>query len=396
MIRADAVVVGLGAMGAATIYQLAKLGVKVVGIDAHHPPHTFGSTHGETRITRQAIGEGEQFVPLVLRAHQIWREIEAETGARLLNECGGLIMARTSCGNSLHGRADFLGTTFHTARTFGILHESLNASEMAYRFPQFVLQGDDLGYFEPGAGYLDPEACVRAQLQLAVQHGARVLTGRRASWRAAGPHEGDGAVVDTGDEQIRASTIVLAGGAWLPQLAPLLKPKLSVRRQVLHWFALDGTVEYSPGRFPVFIYSWGADDAEAYYGFPSLGATVGSEVACIKVAAEQRTQQTDPDAIQAAATEDEVADMYTRHVHGRMRGITERSVRTATCFYTSTADANFIIDRLPDSPQVIVVSACSGHGFKHSAAIGEAVAEMVRDGATPARLLPFALRGVAS
>ena len=389
MIRAEAVVIGLGAMGAATTYQLAKLGVKVVGVDAYRPPHAFGSTHGETRITRQAIGEGEQFVPLVLRAHQIWREIEAETGASLLNECGGLIMARTSCGNSLHGRADFLGTTFHTARTFGILHESLDASEIAYRFPQFALQGDERGYFEPGAGYLDPEACVHAQLQLASRYGARLITGRRATWQP----DGEGVLVDVGDEQVLASSIVVAGGAWTPHLVPLLQPKLSVRRQVLHWFALDGTADYSPDRFPVFIYSWGGDDSEAFYGFPSLGATVGSEVSCIKVATEQRMEQTDADAIQPAATDDEVAQMYARHVHGRMRGITARSVRTATCFYTSTADANFIIDRLPDSPQVIVVSACSGHGFKHSAAIGEAVAEMVRDGATPARLLPFAFKG---
>jgi sarcosine oxidase len=390
MRHADVVVIGLGAMGSATVYQLARAGIKVIGIDTFAPPHIHGSTHGETRITRQAIGEGEQFVPLVLRSHQIWRELEDQLDVRLLTTCGGLIMARSSLGSSLHGRADFLGTTFTAARRYGIAHESLDASEIRYRYPQFVLQGDEQGYFEPGAGFLDPEACVRAQLTLATTHGATVLTGCSATWR----HEpdGSGVMVGCGSEQIATKQLVLAGGAWMPHLAPLLASRLAVRRQVLHWFALDGTVNYTPAEFPVFIWSWGADDSEAFYGFPSLGSTVGGGgQMCIKLATEQRVQGAHPDETQPTASAAEIAEMHARHVAPRMLGVTATSVRTATCFYTSTADANFIVDRLPDAPGVIVVSACSGHGFKHSAAIGEAVAQMVHEGETPASLKPFAL-----
>ena len=164
----DVLVIGLGAMGAAITFQLAQAGVRVVGLDQFQPPHPLGSTHGETRITRQAIGEGERFVPLALRSHQIWREIEAETGASLLNACGGLIMTRGGQRSRLHDQQDFLGNTIRAAERFHIAHQCWDATAIAAHYPQFVLQGDEQAYFEPGAGYVAPEDCVQAQLALAV------------------------------------------------------------------------------------------------------------------------------------------------------------------------------------------------------------------------------------
>ncbi len=172
---ADVIVVGLGAMGSAALYQAAKLGARVIGIDRFIPPHDRGSSHGDTRITREAIGEGREFVPLVQRSNQIWEELEVATGRSLLTRNGALILASQSIYGDHHGSTSFLQDTISTAVEFGIAHEVLNADEIRRRYPQFKLSGDELGYFEPGAGFLRPEACIETQLALARQHGAEVF-----------------------------------------------------------------------------------------------------------------------------------------------------------------------------------------------------------------------------
>jgi len=140
----EVIVVGLGAMGSAATYQLAKRGAKVIGIDRYSPPHTLGSTHGDTRVTRLAIGEGEHFVPFAMRSHEIWRELESETGVSVMTNTGGLIMSSAS-GQSLHGSSQFLETTIAAAEKFGIKHRVLDANEIAAEFPQFVLDGSERG-----------------------------------------------------------------------------------------------------------------------------------------------------------------------------------------------------------------------------------------------------------
>ena len=150
-LRPDVLVIGLGAMGSATLYQLARRGVDVIGIDQYSPPHAFGSTHGETRITREAVGEGAAFVPLVMRSNVLWREIERESGTHLFRQCGGLILARAGRQSRMHEQRDFLGNTIKLAGQFGIAHELLDAAAIQIRFPQMQLTGDEKGYFEPGA-----------------------------------------------------------------------------------------------------------------------------------------------------------------------------------------------------------------------------------------------------
>jgi sarcosine oxidase len=187
--NADVIVIGLGAMGSATCYQLAKRGAKVIGIDKYSPPHTFGSTHGDTRITRLAIGEGEQFVPFAIRSHEIWRELESETGADLMTTTGGLIMSPAS-GDPLHGSANFLQTTINAATKFGINHRVLSAAEIAAEFPQFELDGNEKGYFEDSAGFLRPERCVATQLSLAKKSSFERtrLARRKSGSRCQGRH----------------------------------------------------------------------------------------------------------------------------------------------------------------------------------------------------------------
>ncbi|RZK75725.1 MAG: FAD-dependent oxidoreductase, partial [Methylobacterium sp.] len=152
--RVDVAVLGLGAMGSASLYQLARRGAAVIGFDRYAPPHAFGSSHGETRITRQAVGEGRAYVPFVTASHRIWRELEAETGETLMNACGALVMAPGSGVSSHHGKPDFVGRSISAARDAGIAHEVLDGAAVARRFPQFLnLAGDEKAYYEPGGGY---------------------------------------------------------------------------------------------------------------------------------------------------------------------------------------------------------------------------------------------------
>ncbi len=369
-------------MGSATLYQLATRGIDVVGIDQYSPPHAFGSTHGESRITREAIGEGAQFVPLAMRSHRLWREIERKAGVELLHQCGGLIMARTGGDSHMHAQRDFLGNTIRLAEQFDIVHEVLDANEIASRYPQFQLAGDETGYFEPGAGYLLPEACVRAQLQLAHSLGAKLQLGEQVQSIII---EGERAIVKTDRARYAPDIAIVCAGPWLPGLLKGKIPhELVVRRQTLHWFAADNPRDYAAGRFPIFIWHWGNREDDVFYGFPDLGGGV-------KIASEQMIASTTPETVARGVDPTESTAIYSTHIAGRMRGIGDRVVKSATCLYTNTSDANFVIDRLPDVPGVIVVSACSGHGFKHSAAIGEAVAEMAIAGSTPEVLRAFAI-----
>lgn len=412
----EVLVVGLGAMGSATLLQLARRGVDVLGIDRYAPPHEFGSSHGETRITREAVGEGAAFVPLARRSHQLWREFERETGKTLFDACGGLILARSGQASHMHERSHFLDNTIALAREFGIAHELLDAHAVRSRFPQLVLQGDETAYFEPGAGYLRPEACVDAQLQLARASGARIHTGEQVR---AVRREGVRAIVETDRATYSPGVTIVCAGPWLPELlGDALPCELVVRRQVFYWFEThrsrstaandgarsasdsrkprgaampdaawrDDVIDYTPARCPIFIWNWGGGPTDVFYGFPDIGSGV-------KVATEQIVDAATPDTVERGVSAAEIAAMKEMHMRGRLRGL-EHCVRTGTCLYTCAPHANFVIDRLPQCPGVIVVSACSGHGFKHSAAIGEAVAQMAAGSSTPEVLAPFRFASV--
>ena len=379
---ADVVVVGLGAMGSASLYQLARRGARVIGIDRFQPPHDRGSSHGESRITRQAIGEGEEYVPFVLRSHEIWRELEAQTGEALLFQVGGLLMTRESGSARHHGQGDFVGQSIAAARRFGIAHEVLRAGEIQQRFPQFRLVGDEIGYYEPGAGYLRPERCVAVQLDRARAHGAVARVGEtvlRIVPRAAEVE----VVTDT--ETYTAARVIVTAGAWAPTLlgGPFAK-LLGVYRQVLYWFACDEPAAFAPERFPIFIWIHGAAPTEHFYGFPLLSEG-------IKIAREQFAETTDPATVTRDVSPADIADMYATHVRGRLAGISDRCLRAETCLYTATPDSRFVIDRHPDSDRILVASPCSGHGFKHSAAIGEALAELAQTDQSRLDVTPFAL-----
>jgi sarcosine oxidase len=381
--RADFVVVGLGAMGSAVLYQLAKRGAKAIGIDRFAPPHQMGSSHGETRITRQAVGEGGAYAPLVLNSHRIWSELEADTGEKLLNECGVLVMGPGTGPTSHHGKPDFVKRSIEVARQFGIKHEVIDGAEVARRFPQFLgLAGNEKAYFEPGGGYVLPERCVNAQLARAAQLGARI----RTSVQVRSINQHGNVRIETSDGTIEAGQVVVSAGSWTASLlgAPFDR-LLTVNRQVLHWYELEGLSAYGPNA-PAFIWMHGATDVDYFYGFPPLPGDRR-----VKVATEQYETRTTADTINRKVDRAESDAMFRKHVQGRLAGATPRVAHAAACLYTVTPDRGFIIDRHPRQDRVFVISACSGHGFKHSAGIGNVVAERLTEGRNQVDLTPFSI-----
>jgi sarcosine oxidase len=359
----DVIVVGLGAMGAATLLALARRGVKALGIDRFHPPHTMGSSHGETRITRLAVGEGADYAPLVARSHALWRELEAETGAQLLLQCGGLVMGRRGIATGHHGKPEFVERTIEVARAAGIPHEVLDGDEVRRRWPQMRVEGDEIASYEPSAGIVFPERCIAAQLLVAARLGARTQLGTVVTGIA---RDGAGFRVETDAGVFRAGRVVVAAGAWIGGLVPALRPVTSVRRQVLHWFPVADPAAYAPGRFPIFIWMYGAREGDYFYGFPCLPGH-----ATLKVATEQAERDTTADAADRTVAAEESASFLAKHVAPRLVGVGGPAAQAAACLYTVTPDSGFVVDEVDG---LVVASPCSGHGFKHSAGLGEALA----------------------
>jgi sarcosine oxidase len=352
-------VAGLGAMGSAVAYHLARRGVEVTGLDRFRPPHTHGSSHGESRIIREAYYEHPAYVPLVRRAWRCWRDLEVESGRRLLAETGALMIG-TPDGELVTGAR-------RSAKDHGVPHRILDDAGIRAAFPQLEPRPGDVAVHETRAGYLRPEACIEAHLDLAVRHGAELrfhepLTG----WRS----DGAGVVVRTSTAEHRVDVLVLATGAWLPSLVPQLD--LLVERQVVAWFRPRGDPgPLAPSSFPVFI--WEADPQTLFYGVPDLGSGV-------KVARHHGGRiATSPDDLPAAASDDDLRPLR-RFVRSHIPAAAGPVLRTSVCRYTNTRSRHFLIGRHPTDRRVWVISACSGHGFKFASAIGAGVASELTTG----------------
>ena len=380
----DVAVVGLGAMGSASVYQLARKGKRVLGIDQFDPPHSFGSSHGATRVTRQAIGEGEEFVPLVLRSYEIWPQIEAAAGKQLLSITGGLIMASERSDES-PGTSKFLDQTIKSAAKFGIAHSVLDADQIRARFPQFNLVGDERGYYEPTMGFLRPEPCIESQLALAKTLGAEIHTNEKLMEFATTTN---GIRIRTSAEQYVVDHLVLSVGPWIASVVPEFASLFKVYRQVLFWFDLDAAIEnYLPGKFPVFIWAFSRHHDNFVYGFPAIDGLGGG----VKIASEQRNVESEISNVEREVKREEVDEIYRKYVQMKLTGVSNRCLNAVTCLYTCLPDSGFVVDFHPKHSNVMIVSPCSGHGFKHSAAIGEAVAELVVDGKSTLDLSAFRL-----
>jgi sarcosine oxidase len=391
----DVIVVGLGAMGSATSYHLARRGLRVLGIDRHAPPHDMGSSHGLTRIIREAYYEHPLYVPLVRRAFELWTELEPEaTNERtpdtapsglspvslpassfpptppLLVRNGGLTIGRPD--------SSLVRGALLSAREHAVPHEVLTRDEMHERFPLFELVDDWIAVFEPGAGFVRPEACIAKHLERARECGAVLqLETAVTGWQGAGP----GLRVQTTQGSFDAPQVVVCAGAWTKPLLGGTDLPLEVERQVSHWFAPIGNTSFGPSEMPVAM--WELDRGQILYTTPDVGRGV-------KAGFHHGGEVTTGESVRRAVAPSEVEEM--RHAFGRLVPLAAGESRgSAVCLYTNTPDAHFVIDWHPADPRVLIVTACSGHGFKFSAAIGEVAADLVEGKPPSIDLSPFRL-----
>jgi sarcosine oxidase len=354
----DVVIAGLGAMGSATAFHLARRGLRVLGLDRFTPPHRFGSSHGESRIIREAYFEHPVYVPMVQRAFELWRELEQASGDTLLLETGGLMIGRPD--------SVLVGGARRSAEMHGLRHELLTAEDVCRRFPALQPERDMVAVWEPRAGMLFPDACIAAHLALARRHGAVLRFDEPVqNWQA----DGDGVRVHSAQGEHRARQLIVTAGAWVGALLPGVDLPFSIERQVLHWFDIVGAREqFTAQRCPIHL--WQFDGGRFFYGFPDLGTGVK---AGFHHAGEITTAETVRREVAAAEVE-AVRAVMRRFVPGA-DGPLRASV---VCLYTNTPDEHFWIDRHPAHPQVLVASPCSGHGFKFSPVVGEILADLVQ------------------
>lgn len=391
MTKYDAIVVGLGAVGGAATLHLARSGARVLGIDRFSPPHKHGSSHGDTRITRAAIGEGVEYSALALRSHALWREFEAQTGQTLFVRNGCLTISGADA-VVMHDVDDFFANVETAARRFAIPTRTFDdAAAIHARYPQFAVRAGDKAILDEEAGYLHVERCIAATLELAAQAGGQLL--RDTQVMAIEP-SATGVEVATGDNQrFTADRVLIAAGAWLPGfVAGELARHFTVTRQVLHWFEIKSNPErFRPENCPVFIWQLPRRGGveSSIYGFPLEGDVSNG----LKVTHEESGPATDPDHVDRNV--DPVAETertFRTYIEPFFPDLGPHCVRTATCLYTRVDRSRFVIDRDPRSERIMFASACSGHGFKHSAALGEALADELANGeARHVDLSPFRL-----
>ena len=359
----DVIVVGVGAMGSSACHHLARRGAEVLGLEQFDIPHALGSSHGYSRMIRMAYYEHPDYVPLLRRAYELWRELERSSGQVLFHEVGGVYMGPPT-GHVVAGATE-------AARRHGLAHEALSHDELRRRFPQFKLPADFTGVWEPRAGFLLPEKVVAAQAELALRAGAD-LRGREEvlDWSA----DASGVTVRTNKGEYRGDKLLFCGGPWTGKIVRDLGVELLVTRQVLGWVWPRTPGLFELGRFPV----WGieAADGSLSYGFPMTADNPG-----LKVARHGRGRATDPDRVQrnaTAADEAEVLEILNRNLPDGVGPLLSLRI----CLYTMSPDEHFIIDRHPRHPRVTVACGFSGHGFKFASVVGEVLADLALQGTT--------------
>lgn len=376
----DVIVIGLGGMGSAAACQLARRGVRVLGLERFGAAHDQGSSHGNSRIIRQAYFEDPVYVPLLLRAYELWAELERESGKQLLTITGGLMIGRPDS-------AVVAGAT-RSAREHGLAHELLDAAAIRRRFPPFRVANDEVALYEERAGFVHPEASVRAHLDVAARYGAELHFHEPALDWTATPN--GGVRVTTARGVYEAARAVIAPGAWAPELLAGLGLPLTVERQVLFWFDPPaGLAPFAIGNFPIFI--WETAAGYELYGFPAQPGPPGGA----KVAFFYKGWPADPNNVERTVHPNEVDEMRAA-LEQYLPGLNGPLLATATCLYTLTPDHHFVIAPHPELPQITIASPCSGHGYKFASVIGEVLADLATTGATPHSLARFDLARFAA
>ncbi|SFI04986.1 N-methyl-L-tryptophan oxidase [Planctomicrobium piriforme] len=358
----DCIVIGLGGFGSSALYHLARNGLKVIGIDRFPPAHRFGSSHGRTRMIRKAYFEHPDYVPLLHRAYALWAELEEDYQEQLYFECG-LVLAGDPKGETISGAR-------HAAKLHNLTLEEIARSDAASRFPGFQFRDDHEVVFEPQAGYLRVEDCVLAHLEAAERLGAIPVFGEAVQSWSVTEH---GVCVETKDERFEAASLIIAGGAWSNQLLNDVLPPLQVLRKVQFWCPVQPEWSAASQQNPAFYFDM---PEGGFYGFPS------QEGCTLKVAQHSGGEVVDDPLLVDYACKQSDRDPIEQFVKSTLRGVSPWPVEHAVCMYTMSPDGHFIIDRHPLHSHVVMAAGFSGHGFKFTSVIGEALTELVMTGRT--------------
>jgi len=372
----DVIVAGIGGMGSAACYHLAKRGQRVLGLERFDLGHGMGSSHGLTRIIRIAYFEGPQYVPLLKRASQLWKETGDEAGMQLLHVTGSMDIAPEGEG--------FVEASRLSCVEHDLKHEVLTRAEIERRYPAFHLTENHAGLWQPDGGFVASERAIYAHAGLAMKHGADLRFNEPLlSWK---PTANDGVEVTTPRRTYSAGRLVLTAGAWMPGLVPALGRTEHVVKQAIGWFGVKRPELFQPANFPVFILTV---EEGNFYGFP-LWEHPGFKLGGPHFAREP-IDPSNPDRTPSAKQVQAIHDCLKRYIPDAAGD----PLTIKGCMYTVTPDEHFVVDTLPDAPQVVAISACSGHGYKFCSVLGEVAADLATKGETPFDISPFSIRRLA-
>ena len=363
----DVIVVGLGGMGSATAYHLAARGQRVLGLEKFGPAHDQGASHGGSRITRQSYFEGPDYVPLLLRAYELWDALARDSGREVINLTGGVMVGRPESRTVSGSR--------QSAEQWGLEHEMLDAAELRKRFPTMDPLPDEVALYEAKAGFVRPEETVAAHLDLAASSDKADLRFHEpmTSWR---PTPGGGVEVVTANGSYTAGQLVLTPGPWAPQLLADLGIPFAIERQVQYWFQPTGGVTpFLAENHPIYI--WEDAGGTQVYGFPAIDGPDGGA----KIAFFRRGVATTPETIDREVHPDEIAAMAAA-AGSHFPDLPGAFLKAKTCLYSNTPDEHFVIARHPAHEAVTVAAGFSGHGFKFVPVVGEIVADLATTGTT--------------
>lgn len=357
----DCIVIGTGGAGAAALFHLAKKGARVLGLDRFPIAHDRGSSHGETRVIRLSYFEAPEYVPLLLRAYELWAELCARTGQRLYTETGLIQVG--------HADGAFIQRILESAVKRGLEIEAIRGRELTDRFPGFVAHDSMTSLYERRAGYLLVEACVQAHASEAMKLGAKIEIAPVQSWRA----EGGGVAVETAGRTFRAARLIITPGAWAKDLLPDLGVKFSILRKPLFWYRADGDAYSADHGCPVFLF----DSPEGiFYGIPKIDAFG------LKIAEHSGGEAVEDPLLVDRRIRDSEQARVERFLGEHLPGVSRELTHQVVCMYELSDDEHFVVDRHPAHPEVLFAAGLSGHGFKLTSLLGEALAELALDGTT--------------
>ncbi|MBI5094485.1 MAG: N-methyl-L-tryptophan oxidase [Candidatus Hydrogenedentes bacterium] len=357
--RYDAVVFGLGGMGSAALYHLAKRGARVCGVERFGVAHDRGSSHGETRVIRKAYFEHSDYVPLLNRAYTLWEELEAECGEPLLVKGGAILAGKPN--------SELILGLERCYREHSLPHERLDAAQAQARYPEFRFPGGTVVFVDPSGGYLFVERCIEQHLEMAERHGAVVSIHEDVTaWKA----DDSGVTITTDKREIQAGALIITAGAWTSDALDDLGVPLRVLRKVQLWYDSPSIGAYSGSGFPVFYVE---SDGHGIYGVPAV-SEFGMKLA------EHTGGATvdDPDTLNRGLEPDDEQPIL-RFIHDTFPNMEPRRTRFSVCMYTVSPDEHFIIDQHPRHANVVIGAGFSGHGFKFASVVGEILAQLALD-----------------